>query len=106
MVACRYFAGIVFYFADPAFCFCPVACAERLLPVPACKSSAAARSNSPATAIADAEPDLERVLGPIDELTRIWRVLAAPDRRQTPRVAAFFDFVVDEIEALRPILTG
>lgn len=58
------------------------------------------------TAIADAESDLERVLGPIDELTRIWRVLAAPDRRHTPRVAAFFDFVVDEIESLRPIITG
>jgi DNA-binding transcriptional LysR family regulator len=58
------------------------------------------------TAIADAESDLERVLGPIDELTRIWRVLAAPDKRHAPRVAAFFDFVVDEIESLRPIITG
>jgi DNA-binding transcriptional LysR family regulator len=58
------------------------------------------------TAIGDAEADLERVLGPIDELTRIWRVLAAPDQRRTPRVAAFFDFVVDETEALRPIITG
>jgi DNA-binding transcriptional LysR family regulator len=58
------------------------------------------------TAIADAESDLERMLGPIDELTRIWRVLAAPDKRHTPRVAAFFDFVVDEIESLRPIITG
>ena len=58
------------------------------------------------TAIGDAEADLTRVLGPIDELTRIWRVLAAPDRRHTPRVAAFFDFVVDQIDALRPIITG
>jgi DNA-binding transcriptional LysR family regulator len=58
------------------------------------------------TAIGDAEPDLVRVLGPIDELTRIWRVLVAPDQRKTPRVAAFFDFVVDHIDALRPILTG
>ena len=58
------------------------------------------------TAIADAEADLERVLGPIDELTRIWRVLAAPDKRHIPRVAAFFDFVVDEIDALRTIITG
>lgn len=57
-------------------------------------------------AIGDAEPDLVRVLGPIDELTRIWRVLAAPEQRHTPRVAAFFDFIVEEIEALRPILTG
>ena len=58
------------------------------------------------TAIGDAEADLVRVLGPIDDLTRIWRVLAAPDKRHAPRVSAFFDFVVDEIEALRPILTG
>ena len=58
------------------------------------------------TAIADAEGDLVRVLGPIDELTRIWRVLALPQMRQVPRVAAFFDFMVDEIDALRPIITG
>jgi hypothetical protein len=30
----------------------------------------------------------------------------APDKRHTPRVAAFFDFVVAEVEALRPIVTG
>lgn len=58
------------------------------------------------TAIADSDPELERVLGPIDELTRIWRVLVAPDKRRTPRVAAFFDFVVDEVEALRTVLSG
>ena len=58
------------------------------------------------TAIGDAEQELVRVLGPIDELTRIWRVLASPDTRHTPRVAAFFDFIVEELEALRPILTG
>ncbi|RYF35881.1 MAG: LysR family transcriptional regulator, partial [Comamonadaceae bacterium] len=43
------------------------------------------------TAIGDAEPDLVRVLGPIDELTRIWRVLVAPDQRRNARVAAFYD---------------
>lgn len=58
------------------------------------------------TALGDAEPDLVRVLGPVPELTRIWRVLAHPDVRRTPRVAAFFDFMVDEIETLRPIITG
>jgi DNA-binding transcriptional LysR family regulator len=58
------------------------------------------------TALGDAEEDLVRVLGPIPELARIWRVLAHPDVRHTPRVAAFFDFIVEEIEALRPILTG
>lgn len=58
------------------------------------------------TALGDAEPDLVRVLGPIPELKRIWRLLTAPDLRHTPRVAAFFDFIVEEIETLRPILTG
>ena len=56
--------------------------------------------------IGDAEADLERVLGPVQALTRIWRLLAAPEQRNTARVAAFFDFVVEEIDALRPILTG
>jgi DNA-binding transcriptional LysR family regulator len=58
------------------------------------------------TALGDAEPELVRVLGPIPELARIWRVLVHPDMRRTPRVAAFFDFIVDEIDALRPIITG
>ena len=58
------------------------------------------------TALGDAEPDLVRVLGPIPELARIWRVLTTPELRRTPRVSAFFDFLVEEIEALRPIITG
>ncbi|HVL55998.1 MAG TPA: LysR family transcriptional regulator [Burkholderiaceae bacterium] len=58
------------------------------------------------TALGDAEPDLVRVLGPIPELTRIWRILVHPNLRHTPRVAAFFDFIVGEREALRGILTG
>jgi DNA-binding transcriptional LysR family regulator len=58
------------------------------------------------TALGDAEPDLVRVLGPIPELARIWRVLTTPGLRHTPRVAALFDFLVDEVDALRPIITG
>jgi len=58
------------------------------------------------TALGDAEEDLVRVLGPIPELARIWRLLTHPDLRRTPRVSAFFDFMTEEIEALRPILTG
>ena len=58
------------------------------------------------TAIADAEPELVRVLGPIPELTRIWRILTTPELRRTPRVSAFFDFIVEELAALRSILTG
>jgi DNA-binding transcriptional LysR family regulator len=58
------------------------------------------------TALGDNEPDLVRVLGPIAELARIWRLLAHPNVRGTPRVSAFFDFIDREIEALKPILTG
>ena len=58
------------------------------------------------TALGDAEPDLVRVLGPIPELARSWRLLAHPDMRRTPRIAAFFDFVIEEREALKSILTG
>ena len=58
------------------------------------------------TALGDAEEDLVRVLGPIPELSRSWRLLAHPDLRRTPRIAAFFDFMLAEREALKPILTG
>ncbi len=58
------------------------------------------------TAIADAEDDLVRVLGPIGDLTRIWRILTTRELRRQARVATFFDYVVSEIDALRPIITG
>lgn len=58
------------------------------------------------TALGDAEPDLVRVLGPIPELARIWRILTTPQLRRTRRVSAFFEFMVSEVDALRPILTG
>jgi hypothetical protein len=40
------------------------------------------------------------------KLSRSWRLLTHPDLRRTPRVAAFFDFIVAEREALKSILTG
>ena len=57
-------------------------------------------------ALGDAEPDLVRVLGPIAELSRSWRLLAHPDLRRTPRISAFFDFILEERESLKSILTG
>ena len=57
-------------------------------------------------ALGDAEPELVRVIEPVAELGRVWRLLTTPQLRHTPRVAAFFDFIVDEIETLRPIITG
>ncbi len=58
------------------------------------------------TALGDAEPDLVRVLGPIPELTRSWRLLTHPDIRRVPRIAAFFDYIVEQRDALKSILTG
>jgi DNA-binding transcriptional LysR family regulator len=58
------------------------------------------------TALGDSESDLVRVLGPIPELARSWRLLAHPDVRRTARVSAFFDFISGEIDALKPVLTG
>lgn len=58
------------------------------------------------TALGDGEPDLVRVLGPIAALTRSWRILAHPDLRRTPRIAAFFDFMVEERHTLKSILAG
>jgi DNA-binding transcriptional LysR family regulator len=58
------------------------------------------------TALGDGEPELVRVMGPIPELTRSWRLLTHPDLRRAPRIAAFFDFIVEEREALKSILTG
>ena len=58
------------------------------------------------TALGDAEPDLVRVLGPVAELTRSWRMLTTRRLRRTPRVSAFFEFMAQEVQTLRPILTG
>jgi DNA-binding transcriptional LysR family regulator len=58
------------------------------------------------TALGDAEGELEDLLGAVPALTRSWRLLTHPDLRRTPRVAAFFDFVIAEQAAFRPILSG
>lgn len=57
-------------------------------------------------ALGDAEPDLVRVLGPVAELTRSWRMLTTRQLRRTPRVSAFFEFRAQEVQTLKPILTG
>ena len=57
-------------------------------------------------ALGDAEADLVQVIAPVADLTRIWRLLTTPELRHTPRVSAFFDFIVSEIDTLRPIITG
>ena len=58
------------------------------------------------TALGDAEETLVKILGPIPELTRSWRMLTHPDLRHTPRVAAFFDFVIEQRALLKSVFTG
>lgn len=58
------------------------------------------------TALGDGDAALVRVTGPVPELTRLWRILTTRELRQTPRVAALFDFVVEHLDALQPVLRG
>jgi DNA-binding transcriptional LysR family regulator len=58
------------------------------------------------TALGDNDAGLVRILGPIPELTRSWRILAHPDVRHSPRIAAFFDFIIEHRAALKTIFTG
>jgi DNA-binding transcriptional LysR family regulator len=52
------------------------------------------------------EPDLVLIGAPIPELTRSWRLLTHPDTRNTPRIAAFFDYALSNLDALRGILSN
>ena len=58
------------------------------------------------TTIADMDADLIQVLPPVMELTRGWYLLTHPDLRKTPRICAFFDFTVENLDVVRPILMG
>lgn len=58
------------------------------------------------TPIADAEAELVQVLPPVKDLERGWYLLTRADLRQTPRIRAFFDFIIEKLEIVRPILTG
>jgi DNA-binding transcriptional LysR family regulator len=58
------------------------------------------------TTLGDAEETLIQVLPPVPELTRSWYLLSHPDLRKTPRIAAFIDYVLDDVPALRAALIG
>ncbi|WP_292598167.1 LysR family transcriptional regulator [Mesorhizobium sp.] len=58
------------------------------------------------TPIGDAEGELIKVLPPVSALARAWYLLCHPDQRETPRIAAFIDFVVEELPVLRKVLGG
>ncbi|QDW41424.1 LysR family transcriptional regulator [Bradyrhizobium sp. KBS0727] len=52
------------------------------------------------------ETDLVSVLGPVPGLYSPIYLLTHPDLRHMPRVRAFFDFIIAEIDNVRPILTA
>jgi DNA-binding transcriptional LysR family regulator len=52
------------------------------------------------------ESDLVSVLGPLPGLYSPIYLLTHPDLRQMPRVRAFFDFIVAEIDSVRSVLTA
>jgi DNA-binding transcriptional LysR family regulator len=54
--------------------------------------------------VGDAERDLQRLLEPIPCVVTDFHLLMHEDMRRTPRVRAFFDFIVDELKLVRPIL--
>jgi DNA-binding transcriptional LysR family regulator len=54
--------------------------------------------------VGDQEADLVQLFGPIPDLPSDIYLLMHEDMKGTPRVRAFFDFVISELAALRPIL--
>jgi len=58
------------------------------------------------TTLGDADDSLVQVLPPVDELTRSWYLLTRGDLRKTPRIAAFVDYLLANITALRTALVG
>jgi DNA-binding transcriptional LysR family regulator len=54
--------------------------------------------------VGDAEDDLVRLSGPIPNLATGFYLLMHEDMKTTPRVRAFFDFVVEELATIREIL--
>lgn len=58
------------------------------------------------TIIGDNESDLARVLGPIPALTTHFYLLVHKDMKHSPRVMAFFDFLIDNLPKFRQLLSG
>lgn len=56
--------------------------------------------------LGDLEPDIERVVSPIKELSRELWLVTHQDSRQTARIKAFFDIVGAGLRARRPLLEG
>jgi hypothetical protein len=55
--------------------------------------------------LAACDTELERVIGPVPGLYSPIYLVTDPDLRQMPRVSALFDFVVEELERNKSVLT-
>jgi len=58
------------------------------------------------TTIANMDDSLIQLSAPVEELNRGWYLLTHPDIRRTPRIIAFFDYALDNLGMIRPILMG
>lgn len=56
--------------------------------------------------VGDDDTDLVRLLGPLPDVVTPFYLLMHRDMKRTPRVRAFFDFVIKELEMIRPMLAG
>jgi DNA-binding transcriptional LysR family regulator len=56
--------------------------------------------------VGDGENDLVRMLGPISELKTHFYLVMHRDARHAPRVKAFFDFIIENLPMVRPLLSG
>jgi DNA-binding transcriptional LysR family regulator len=56
--------------------------------------------------IGENEDGLVRLFGPIPDLTAQFYLMMHEDLKKTPRIRAFFDFVIGEVKAVRVLLDG
>lgn len=56
--------------------------------------------------VGENERDLVRVLEPVQDMATSFYLLMHRDMKLTPRVRVFFDFMIEELPRLRPLLTG
>ncbi|MPZ58290.1 MAG: LysR family transcriptional regulator [Rhizobiales bacterium] len=56
--------------------------------------------------VGECENELVRVLGPLSDVNRPFYLLMHEDLRRTPRVRAVFDFIIGELDMIRPMLGG
>jgi DNA-binding transcriptional LysR family regulator len=56
--------------------------------------------------VGEKDEALVRVFGPVKEITTPFFLLMHGDMKRTPRVRAFFDFMIEELPRLQPLLSG